>query len=160
CITSKATQIRSSWAKAPADRARPLSADRRSRRPPRGFQPKGRRSRPISPTPKPPPPTSPTAGSPAPQPTRPLPPTHHRKTHRTLTIKDVAKEAMEPNKLPKDMDVGLIATATYFPPVQNFPNGCHICELEVDQETGEVEIVRYSVVDDVGTVINPLLLKG
>src|SRR5499425_870873 len=82
------------------------------------------------------------------------------KTNRTLTIKDVAKEALEPNKLPKDMDVGLIATATYFAPVQNFPNGCHICELEVDQDTGEVEIVRYSVVDDVGTVINPLLLKG
>jgi len=44
--------------------------------------------------------------------------------------------------------------------VQNFPNGCHICELEIDEETGEVDIVRYSVVDDVGTVINPLLLKG
>jgi aerobic carbon-monoxide dehydrogenase large subunit len=44
--------------------------------------------------------------------------------------------------------------------VQNFPNGCHICELEVDADTGEVEIVRYSVVDDVGTVLNPLLLKG
>src|SRR6266545_3042448 len=82
------------------------------------------------------------------------------KTNSTLTIKDVAKEAMEPTKLPKGMDVGLIATATYFAPVQNFPNGCHICELEIDQETGEVEIARYSVVDDVGTVINPLLLKG
>jgi aerobic carbon-monoxide dehydrogenase large subunit len=58
------------------------------------------------------------------------------------------------------MDVGLIATATYVAPVQNFPNGCHICELEIDEDTGEVEIVRYSVVDDVGTVINPLLLKG
>jgi aerobic carbon-monoxide dehydrogenase large subunit len=82
------------------------------------------------------------------------------KTNRTLTIKEVAQEAMEPTKLPKDMDVGLIATATYVAPVQNFPNGCHICELEIDEDTGEVEIVRYSVVDDVGTVINPLLLKG
>jgi len=82
------------------------------------------------------------------------------KTNRTLTIKEVAKEAMEPASLPKGIDVGLIATATYFAPVQNFPNGCHICELEIDEETGEVEIVRYSVVDDVGTVINPLLLKG
>src|SRR5262252_8351067 len=82
------------------------------------------------------------------------------KTNRTLTIKEVAKEAMEPGNLPKGMDVGLIATATYIAPVQNFPNGCHICELEIDEETGEVEIVRYSVVDDVGTVINPLLLKG
>jgi carbon-monoxide dehydrogenase large subunit len=82
------------------------------------------------------------------------------KTNRTLTIKDVAKEAMEPTSLPKGIDVGLIATATYIAPVQNFPNGCHICELEVDEDTGEAEIVRYSVVDDVGTVINPLLLKG
>jgi carbon-monoxide dehydrogenase large subunit len=82
------------------------------------------------------------------------------KTNRTLTIKEVAKEAMEPTNLPKGIDVGLIATATYTAPVQNFPNGCHICELEVDTETGAVEIVRYSVVDDVGTVINPLLLKG
>jgi carbon-monoxide dehydrogenase large subunit len=41
-----------------------------------------------------------------------------------------------------------------------YPNGCHVCELEIDEETGSVEIQRYSVVDDVGTVINPLLLKG
>ena len=43
---------------------------------------------------------------------------------------------MEPAKLPKDMDAGLIATAIYNAPVQNFPNGCHVCELEIDQETG------------------------
>jgi carbon-monoxide dehydrogenase large subunit len=82
------------------------------------------------------------------------------RTNRTLTIKEVAREAMDPERLPKGIDVGLIATATYTAPVQNFPNGCHICELEIDEETGEVEILRYSVVDDVGTVINPLLLKG
>jgi aerobic carbon-monoxide dehydrogenase large subunit len=82
------------------------------------------------------------------------------KTNRTLTIKEVAKEAMDPAKLPKGMDVGLAATATYIAPVQNFPNGCHICEVEIDPDTGTTEIVRYSVVDDVGTVINPLLLKG
>ena len=82
------------------------------------------------------------------------------KTNRTLTIREVAKEASDPTKLPKGMDVGLIATATYTAPVQNFPNGCHVCELEIDEETGEVAITRYSVVDDVGTVLNPLLLKG
>ena len=42
----------------------------------------------------------------------------------------------------------------------NYPNGCHVCELEIDEETGSVEIVDYSVVDDVGTVINPLLVHG
>jgi aerobic carbon-monoxide dehydrogenase large subunit len=82
------------------------------------------------------------------------------KTNRTLTIKEVAKEALEPANLAKGADVGLTATATYFAPVQNFPNGCHICEVEIDEDTGAAEIVRYSVVDDVGTVINPLLLKG
>jgi carbon-monoxide dehydrogenase large subunit len=82
------------------------------------------------------------------------------RTNQTLTIKEVAKEAVDPAKLPKGMDVGLNATATYVAPVQNFPNGCHVCELEIDEETGSVEIQRYSVVDDVGTVINPLLLKG
>jgi carbon-monoxide dehydrogenase large subunit len=58
------------------------------------------------------------------------------------------------------MDLGLIAGATFSCKEQNFPNGCHICELEIDTETGEVEILRYSVVDDVGTVMNPLLLEG
>jgi carbon-monoxide dehydrogenase large subunit len=62
--------------------------------------------------------------------------------------------------MPNNMELGLIATATYTAPVQNFPNGCHICEIEIDPDTGVSEITRYSVVDDVGTVINPLLLKG
>ena len=82
------------------------------------------------------------------------------KTNRTLTIQEVAVAAVDPTKMPKDMELGLIATATYAPPVQNFPNGCHICEVEIDQDTGTAEITRYSVVDDVGTVLNPLLLKG
>src|SRR5208337_4989402 len=40
------------------------------------------------------------------------------------------------------------------------PNGCHVCEVEIDPETGAVKLVAYVVVDDVGTVINPLTLKG
>ncbi len=82
------------------------------------------------------------------------------KTNRTLTIQEIARDAIDPAKMPADMELGLIATATYTAPVQNFPNGCHICEVEIDPETGTTEIMRYSVVDDVGTVINPLLLKG
>ena len=42
----------------------------------------------------------------------------------------------------------------------NFPNGCHVCEVEIDPETGATRVVGYWVVDDVGTVINPLLVKG
>jgi carbon-monoxide dehydrogenase large subunit len=81
-------------------------------------------------------------------------------TNETLTIKDVAKLAANPARLPTDMEPGLVETAVYRAEVENFPNGCHVCELEIDRGTGEVEIVRYSVVDDVGTVLNPLLLHG
>jgi carbon-monoxide dehydrogenase large subunit len=41
-----------------------------------------------------------------------------------------------------------------------FPNGCHVCEVEIDPETGEAEVVRYSSVNDFGTVINPLMVEG
>jgi carbon-monoxide dehydrogenase large subunit len=82
------------------------------------------------------------------------------KTNQTITIKEVAENAINPAKLPKDMECGLFATAVYKSEVENFPNGVHVCEVEVDPETGKTEVVKYSVVDDVGTVINPLLLKG
>ena len=81
-------------------------------------------------------------------------------SNRTLTIGEIATESLNPQNLPDGMDLGLIAGATFSCKEQNFPNGCHICELEIDAETGEVEILRYSVVDDVGTVMNPLLLEG
>jgi len=82
------------------------------------------------------------------------------RSNRTLTIGEIAKESLNPQNLPDGMDLGLIASATFSCKEQNFPNGCHICELEIDEETGEVEMLRYSVVDDVGTVLNPLLLEG
>src|SRR5215831_8071142 len=81
-------------------------------------------------------------------------------TNETLTLKEVARLAVNPAKLPPGMEPGLVATAVYTAEVENFPNGAHVCELEIDRETGAVEIVRYSVVDDVGTVLNPLLLHG
>ena len=82
------------------------------------------------------------------------------KTNRTLSVKEIAAASHERANLPKDMEPGLFATAIYQAPVNNYPNGCHICELEIDQETGKVDITRYSVVDDFGTVLNPLLLHG
>ncbi|PYM53074.1 MAG: carbon monoxide dehydrogenase [Candidatus Rokuibacteriota bacterium] len=70
-------------------------------------------------------------------------------------------EAAEPdNKLPSGMEPGFYETGTFSPPADTYPNGCHVCEVEIDAETGEVALVRYAVVDDVGTVINPLTLKG
>src|SRR5438067_3637799 len=82
------------------------------------------------------------------------------RSNRRLTIGEVARESLNPENLPEGMDLGLIAGATFSCKEQNFPNGCHICELEIDEDTGAVEILRYSVVDDVGTVMNPLLLEG
>ena len=82
------------------------------------------------------------------------------KSNQTMTIKDVALAAFNPAKIPNDMEAGLYATAVYKADVENFPNGVHVCEIEVDPDTGKSEIVRYNVVDDVGTVMNPLLLKG
>jgi len=82
------------------------------------------------------------------------------RSNRRLTIGEIARESLNPHNLPEGADLGLIAGATFSCKEQNFPNGCHICELEIDEETGEVEILRYSVVDDVGTVLNPLLLEG
>jgi carbon-monoxide dehydrogenase large subunit len=81
-------------------------------------------------------------------------------TDKTLRIEQIAKLSYVPGKLPKGQEIGLAAQAMLAQQDATFPNGTHICEVEVDPETGAVEVVRYFVVDDVGTVINPLLVKG
>ena len=81
-------------------------------------------------------------------------------TDRSVPLVEVARIAYLPPKLPADIEPGLEAGAGYVAKVENFPNGCHVCEIEIDPDTGEIGIVDYSVVDDVGTVLNPLLLKG
>ena len=69
--------------------------------------------------------------------------------------------AFNPTKWPKGLrGRALRERAPSRPRSDTYPNGCHICEVEVDPETGEVTIDRYVVVDDVGTVMNPIGLKG
>src|SRR5262249_26173912 len=58
------------------------------------------------------------------------------------------------------MELGLQANGVVAIEGASFPNGCHVCEVEIDPETGTTHVVSYTVVDDVGRVINPLLLKG
>ena len=75
-------------------------------------------------------------------------------TDRTVDIFDVARA------IRTSSGQALIARGEFSPTAASFPNGCHICEVEIDRETGRVEIVAYTVVDDFGRVVNPLLLSG
>jgi aerobic carbon-monoxide dehydrogenase large subunit len=81
-------------------------------------------------------------------------------TDLRLDVFAVAKVARDPSKLPAGMEPGLDTAHHRVPPAQTFPNGCHIVEVEVDPNTGVVTIERYTVVDDFGRTINPLLLEG
>ncbi|HEU5321263.1 MAG TPA: xanthine dehydrogenase family protein molybdopterin-binding subunit, partial [Methylomirabilota bacterium] len=81
-------------------------------------------------------------------------------TDRGLAFAAVARGAYQARQLPPGLEPGFTETAAFTPPAVTFPNGCHICEVEIDEETGAVRIERYTVVDDVGHMINPLLVKG
>ena len=81
-------------------------------------------------------------------------------TDRAVDIHDVAKTAYNPAKMPPGVENGLHETGVFKLDKPTFPNGCHAVEVEIDPDTGEVNIVDYCVVDDVGNVINPLTLKG
>jgi aerobic carbon-monoxide dehydrogenase large subunit len=81
-------------------------------------------------------------------------------TDRSITLADVAKGSYTPGNLPEGVDGGIDERATFSPKAANFPNGAHACEVEIDPDTGEIDITGYVIVDDVGTVLNPMLLKG
>src|SRR5438105_434472 len=81
-------------------------------------------------------------------------------TDRRLGIEEVARAAFNPAQQAPGVEPGFAETGNYTPPQPTFPNGCHVREVEIEPETGHIEIVRYLVVDDFGTVINPLLLRG
>ena len=81
-------------------------------------------------------------------------------TDRGVTLREVARAAFQPPQLPPGVEPGLYETGTFSPKQDTWPNGCHVCELEVDPDTGVVTLDRYVVIDDVGTVINPVTLKG
>ncbi len=78
-------------------------------------------------------------------------------TSRSIGVGELASTLIR-ERLP-GFENGLDDSGTFeLPPT--FPNGCHICEVEIDPETGTVEIVAYHIVDDVGRVINPMILDG
>jgi carbon-monoxide dehydrogenase large subunit len=79
---------------------------------------------------------------------------------RSVTIQEVAHAAYVPHNIPPDFEPGLVATHFFEPKNFTFPNGTHICVVEVDKETGDVKILRYIAVDDCGNQINPLIVQG
>jgi len=81
-------------------------------------------------------------------------------TDRSKSFGDVALTAYVPHKYPAGLEPGLEENAFYDPKNFTFPAGCHVCEVEIDPDTGVVEVVGFTVCDDVGTVINPMIVAG
>lgn len=79
--------------------------------------------------------------------------------HRALSWQDVARRAHK-DGLPPDLQGGLSADVDYRPRGNVYPFGVHVCVVEIDPHTGDVEIGRYLTVDDCGKVINPMLVRG
>ncbi|MBV8168917.1 MAG: molybdopterin-dependent oxidoreductase, partial [Alphaproteobacteria bacterium] len=79
-------------------------------------------------------------------------------TDRRIGLADVAKRAAK--DVPPGEAPGLGGTDTYMPAAFTYPNGCHLAEVEIDVDTGRVDVVSYIVVDDFGTVVNPMMLAG
>lgn len=81
-------------------------------------------------------------------------------TDRTVTVTELAEQLRGGLDLPEDLPRDLSVKHIFDAAPSAFPNGCHVCELEVDPDTGVVEIDRYNMVNDFGTVVNPLLVEG
>jgi carbon-monoxide dehydrogenase large subunit len=82
-------------------------------------------------------------------------------TDRSVTFGDVAMAAYVPHNYPLDtLEPGLEETAFYDPKNFTFPAGCHICEVEIDPDTGVVDVVSFTAADDFGRIINPMIVEG
>ena len=81
-------------------------------------------------------------------------------TDKEVGLQQIAKASFVPLNIPPGMEVGMYERNTFVPNGASFPNGCHVCEVEIDRDTGKIDIVRYFAVDDVGTVVNALTLEG
>jgi aerobic carbon-monoxide dehydrogenase large subunit len=81
-------------------------------------------------------------------------------TDKGVALASVARTAYLPRQLPAGMEPGFSETAAFTPPAVTFPNGCQVCEVEIDEATGALRIVRHAVVDDVGHMVNPMLVQG
>jgi carbon-monoxide dehydrogenase large subunit len=83
-----------------------------------------------------------------------------RGTDISIALLDLAMRVRSLRDLPPDLPTTLDSTGEFTAPGLHHPNGCHVCEVEIDPETGTVDVVAYCAVDDVGTIINPLIVHG
>ena len=81
-------------------------------------------------------------------------------TDRRISLREVVAASFEPASFPESNEIGLQATSHYRAKQYNYPCGCHVCEVEIDPETGALALVRYTAVNDHGVAINPMLLEG
>ncbi|MGH7090694.1 MAG: xanthine dehydrogenase family protein molybdopterin-binding subunit, partial [Stellaceae bacterium] len=82
-------------------------------------------------------------------------------TDRKVALNDVVRRAFDSAAIPKELEAGFSERADFGPPnAATFPSGAHVCEVEIDTDTGKAELVRYAAVDDVGRMLNPLLCEG
>ncbi len=81
-------------------------------------------------------------------------------TDKRVGLRDVAAASFNPAFLDEDMDMGLDANGHFNARTYSFPNGTHVAEVEIDPETGHISLERYSLVNDAGVVVNPMLLEG
>lgn len=79
---------------------------------------------------------------------------------RPMTVTEAAFIAYDAHNLPEGMEPNLYAETSYNPPNFTYPFGTHVCVVEVDEETGEVEILKYVAVDDCGVRVNPMIIEG
>ena len=81
-------------------------------------------------------------------------------TDKGVSIQEIALASFAGHDYPEDMELGLDSDATYDPENFSFPHGTHLAAVEVDTETGDARLVKYACVDDVGNLINPLIVEG
>jgi len=81
-------------------------------------------------------------------------------TDKTVSIFDLAEKARSLGDLPEGVPNSLDSEEDFESPEQTYPNGCHICEVEIEPETGVIDVLNYIAVDDCGTVINPMIVHG
>ena len=81
-------------------------------------------------------------------------------TDKGVSIQDIALAVFAGHNYPQDVELGLDSDATYDPENFSFPHGTHLAAMEIDTETGDARLVKYACVDDVGNIVNPLIVDG